>query len=127
MVVHRLEWAAACDPRTIVSNFYVPVDYADQRPRLEIEGHHDLFGDGSIVLFETFGHAPGHQSVRLALDFFDVILTGDACYFADWIDSGNRSPIVGYDKVAEAASLRRIRELRDGGARIIVPVASATA
>lgn len=120
LVVHRREWAAACDPREIVANLYVPADYAGVRPRLEVEGDHDLFGDGSVVLFETHGHTPGHQSVRVRTGGHDVVLCGDACYFAEWIDGDEGSPIIGRDKVAEVASLRRLRELRDAGSRLIV-------
>lgn len=120
MVVNWREWAAVCSPHDIVRNFYVALDYADPRPRLEVEGDHDLYGDGSIVLFETFGHTPGHQSVRLRLDGGEVVLAGDACYLTEWIDSGATSPIVGYDKAAEAASLGKLRALREQGAHILV-------
>ncbi len=120
LVVHHREWAAACDPREIAANLYVPADYADVRPRLEVEGEHDLYGDGTIVLFETFGHTPGHQSVRLRAGEHEVVLCGDACYFTAWLDSEEGSPIIGRDRAAERASLRRLRSLRDAGARIIV-------
>ena len=39
----------------------------------------DLFGDGSVVLCSTPGHAPGHQSVLVRLGSGgEVLLTGDA-------------------------------------------------
>jgi len=120
MVVHWREWAAVCSPHDIVRNFYCALDYADPRPRLEVEGDHDLFGDGKITLVETPGHTPGHQSVRVTLDGGDVVLAGDSCYLTEWIDSGATSPIVGYDKEAEVASLARLRAMRDAGAHILV-------
>lgn len=120
MVVHWREWAAVCSPHDIVRNFYVALDYADPRPRLEVEGDHDLYGDGTIVLFETPGHTPGHMSVRVRIGERDIVLAGDACYLTEWIDSGASSPIVGYDKAAESASLQRLRSLREEGARILV-------
>jgi N-acyl homoserine lactone hydrolase len=58
--------------------------------------------------------------VRLRLGDRDVVLAGDSCYLAEWIDSEETSPIVGHEKEAERSSLRRLRALRDGGARILV-------
>ena len=36
-------------------------------PVTQIEGDHDVFGDGSAVLLATPGHTPGHQSFLLRL------------------------------------------------------------
>jgi len=119
-VLHAREWAAACSPRDIVRNFYVPADYAEVRPRLAVETDHDLFGDGAVTLIETPGHTPGHMSVRVTLEGQDVVITGDACYRSEWLDTGESSPIVGYDKAAEAASLLKLRGLREEGAAILV-------
>lgn len=120
LVVHRTEWAAAHDQAEIVANFYFPVDYDDGRPRREVYGDHDLYGDGTIVLFETPGHTPGHMSVRVRLQDDDVALVGDACYFAEWVDS-EESPPIGHDKAQELASVRRLRAMRDDeGVRLIV-------
>ena len=48
-----------------------------------LAGEHDLFGDGSIVLFPTPGHTAGHQSVRVTLDNEVVIVLFDATYSID--------------------------------------------
>jgi glyoxylase-like metal-dependent hydrolase (beta-lactamase superfamily II) len=81
----------------------------------EVEGEHDLFGDGEIVLVPTPGHTPGHQSILLS---GDTLLVGDACYFADWLDS-ELSPPYGYDKQQELRSLRTVRAMRDEGVRMV--------
>ena len=39
-----------------------------------VDGEHDLFGDGSVVLLPTYGHTPGHQSMRLQLASADIVL-----------------------------------------------------
>jgi glyoxylase-like metal-dependent hydrolase (beta-lactamase superfamily II) len=28
-----------------------------------VDGEHDVFGDGILVLIPTYGHTPGHQSL----------------------------------------------------------------
>lgn len=43
-----------------------------------IEDGHDVFGDGSVVIFNTPGHTPGHTSLQLTLpESGPVMLTGD--------------------------------------------------
>jgi N-acyl homoserine lactone hydrolase len=47
-----------------------------------IDGDHDIFGDGSLVLLSTPGHTPGHQSLLVRLPKTGpVILSGDAVHF----------------------------------------------
>jgi N-acyl homoserine lactone hydrolase len=45
-----------------------------------IEGDHDLFGDGSITMFPTPGHTPGHQSLLLKgiEETGPLLISGDA-------------------------------------------------
>ena len=46
-----------------------------------LEGEHDLFGDGDLVIVPTPGHTAGHQSLRVnAGSGLRFCLTGDACY-----------------------------------------------
>ncbi len=43
-----------------------------------IGAEHDVFGDGSVVIFETPGHTPGHASLQLKMpESGTVLLTGD--------------------------------------------------
>jgi glyoxylase-like metal-dependent hydrolase (beta-lactamase superfamily II) len=43
-----------------------------------LTGRHDLFGDGSVEVFPTPGHSPGHQSLRVELpESGTVVLAGD--------------------------------------------------
>ena len=85
---------------------------------LLVDGEHDLFGDGRLVCLATHGHTPGHQSLRVRLDGGDVVLTADACYLRRTLEH-EHLPAVVYDREAMLASLRRLRALRDGGARLI--------
>ena len=119
VMVQRSEWAAAHDAAEIEANHYGPADFDGHGHEIvEVDGEHDLFGDGSVLLLPTFGHTPGHQSVLLRAESGDVVLCADACYFLPWIDT-EESPPHGRDKEEELQSLRRLRALRDGGARLI--------
>ena len=118
-MVQRSEWPAAHDAAEIEANHYGPADFDGHGHEIvEVDGEHDLFGDGSVLLLPTFGHTPGHQSVLLRAESGDVVLCADACYFLAWIDT-EESPPHGRDKEQELQSLRRLRALRDGGARLV--------
>jgi glyoxylase-like metal-dependent hydrolase (beta-lactamase superfamily II) len=80
LVLQKKEWIAATRPETIEQNSYVVRQYDLGHDRLLIDGEHDLFGDGSVVLIPTHGHTPGHQSLKVKLDDGQVILSADACY-----------------------------------------------
>ncbi|MHA7652860.1 N-acyl homoserine lactonase family protein [Mycobacterium sp. ML4] len=113
VVVQRAEWEAA-QGGSNADAAYAQVDYADVSPRL-VDGEHDLLGDGSVILCPTYGHTPGHQSVRVRLDDGRrVIIAGDACYFPENLDT-EAAPPYGWDRRREVASLRWLRDRRDVG------------
>jgi N-acyl homoserine lactone hydrolase len=118
LVVQRREWAAGHDAEQIQRQFYNPRDYQLGHDVLAVEGEYDLFGDGCIVCLPTYGHTPGHQSLRLQLDHGTVILTGDACYLRRTLDEMHLPSVVD-DPDATRRSLERLRALRDAGAQII--------
>ena len=80
VVIQRREWDAAhrddSDKRG-----YVGRDFDTGQHILQVDGEHDLFGDGSVVCIPTYGHTPGHQSLRVRTgDGSEFVLCGDACY-----------------------------------------------
>jgi glyoxylase-like metal-dependent hydrolase (beta-lactamase superfamily II) len=49
-----------------------------------IEGDHDVFGDGTVILKYTPGHTPGHQSLYVKLaNTGGVVISGDLYHYAE--------------------------------------------
>jgi glyoxylase-like metal-dependent hydrolase (beta-lactamase superfamily II) len=92
-------------------------DFDLGHPVKAIDGEYDLFGDGSFVLFPSYGHTAGHQSARVALASGDVILTADCCYLQKNLDELLLSPH-NHDQVASLTTLHHLRAMRTKGARI---------
>ena len=65
VVVQRREWEAGMDPDIAVQRGFFRRDYDLGHKVQQIDGEHDLFGDGRIVCLPTHGHTPGHQSLKL--------------------------------------------------------------
>lgn len=118
VVVQRREWHAAHDDAGIAANNYTPDDYDTGQPRLEVDGEHDLFGDGRVMCLPTYGHTPGHQSLLVRLDDGDVVLAADACYFRETLEE-LKLPLVVHDPAAMLSSLQRLRALAAVGTRIV--------
>lgn len=119
LVVQRAEWAAGRDADLAAQNSYDRRDYDLGHDVLQVDGEHDLFGDGRVVCVPTHGHTPGHQSLRVRLDDGgDVVLAADACYLRRTLEDLHLPSVV-HDRDGMLASLRRLRALRDGGTRIV--------
>jgi len=86
-----------------------------------IGAEHDVFGDGSVVIFETSGHTPGHASLQLRMpQTGPVLLTGDLYHRTESRALG-RVPRFNYNEAdtiaAFAAFEARAAEL---GAKVII-------
>lgn len=80
LVVQRREWEAGFD-RQVANHYGLRKRFFDLGHQVKlVEGEHDLFGDGSAVCVPSYGHTPGHQSLRVKSAQGDHILVGDACY-----------------------------------------------
>jgi glyoxylase-like metal-dependent hydrolase (beta-lactamase superfamily II) len=115
VVIQRDEWRAATggdDPG------YDPTLYDLGHDLLEIDGAHDLFGDGAVTCIPTPGHTCGHQSLGVITDAGPVILTADSCYFARTLDDGVLPPF-GFDLDRQRRSLDMLRRERDAGTTIV--------
>ena len=117
MLVQRREWEAGMCPDIAALHGDNRRDFDLGHKRLLIDGEHDVFGDGSVVCLPTYGHTPGHQSLRLQLDGGEVLLAADSCYFCRTLRERRLPPRV-HDREAMMASLDRLAALAAGGARI---------
>lgn len=117
VIVQETEWEAGRIPELVHANFYNPVNYDHGHLVRRIDGETDLFGDGTVVTIPTFGHTPGHQSLKLKLPGGDVVLAADACYFCQTLEN-MRLPSLVYDRARMINSLLLLRKLRRNGARI---------
>ncbi len=90
----------------------------DGRDVKTVDGEHDLFGDGSVVLLPTYGHTAGHQSLKFACAGGDTILAGDCCYFHKTL-SDMKLPGFAHDHDEQRRSIQRLKAMEDRGARII--------
>ena len=117
LVVQRKEWEAGADDERAAANAFDPKEYRTGQDVLEVDGEHDLFGDGTVVCLPTPGHTPGHQSLRVRLDGGDVVLAADACYLRRTLEELHL-PGVCAEPETMLESLRRLRALQAAGARI---------
>jgi glyoxylase-like metal-dependent hydrolase (beta-lactamase superfamily II) len=117
IVIQEREWEAGHTPEFIKANGYAPADYDHGHLVQKVDGEHDLFGDGRIVTIPTFGHTPGHQSLKVRLDSGDVVLTADACYFKETLTNLHLPQLV-HDRSQMLESLLLLRKLERAGARI---------
>ena len=117
LLIQKREWQAGKLPELQEKVGYDMRDFALGHDVIEIDGEHDLFGDGSVTLIPTYGHTPGHQSLKLRTDEGNIVLTADACYFRSVLES-LRLPRNVFDRDAMRESLLRLRALHEAGARL---------
>lgn len=78
--VQRGELAFAHWPPVYQRDVFVRADFDHALNWREVNGEHDIFNDGSVVIFPTPGHTPGHQSLLVRGKERSYILVGDAAY-----------------------------------------------
>lgn len=103
-LVQRREWDAGMDPNIVARHGFNRRDFDLGHKLHLIDGEHDVFGDGSVICFPTYGHTPGHQSLRVRLESGEIVLAADACYFCQTLHE-RRLPRYVADREAMLASL----------------------
>ena len=87
LVVQRREWEAGFE-RDVANRYGLRKRYFDLGHEVTlVDGEHDLFGDGSAVCIPSYGHTPGHQSLRVKSAQGDHLLVGDACYHGGVVET----------------------------------------
>jgi len=97
---------------------YELAEYDLGQPFLKVNGEHDLFGDGTIMIFPTLGHTPGHQSAKIKTDSGDVVLTGDCCSLKRSLDEF-KLPESCFNADQFLESLKHLAALQKKGAKVI--------
>ena len=120
-LVQRAELEAIRTPQVAKAVGYLPADCAMDVPFEVIDGEHDIFGDGTLVLTPTAGHTPGHQSLRVTLaSGQQIVLAGDACYLRETL-AHMRLPKVVWDTQQALQSLARLQRLAQQPGTMFVP------
>ena len=117
VIIQEREWEAGHLPELMNANGFNSGDYDHGHLIQTVNGEHDLFGDGRIITIPTFGHTPGHQSLKVRLDSGDIILAADACYLRESLTNLHLPHLV-YNREQMLESMLLLRRLERGGARI---------
>jgi N-acyl homoserine lactone hydrolase len=77
---------------------------------VKLDGDHDVFGDGSVVIKSTPGHTIGHQSLFVRLPKTGpVLLSGDMTHLMEnW--QAKRSPWFNFDLVQSTRSMNEMEQ-----------------
>lgn len=119
-LVQRPELEAARRPGFLPGYNPSPIDFDHPLDYQMIEGEHDVFGDGSVVLLPTYGHTPGHQSLLVRPGKgAPLVCASDACYTRENMDR-EVLPTILWSGPVMRASLAALRALRDrAGATVL--------
>ena len=84
-------------------------------------GEKDVFGDGTVIIFETPGHTPGHTSLQLTLpQSGTVLLTGDLYHRAESREL-KRVPRFNFDEEMTRRSMAAFEDRATSlGAKVII-------
>jgi glyoxylase-like metal-dependent hydrolase (beta-lactamase superfamily II) len=112
-LVQRPELEAARRPGFVPRYNPSPIDFDHPLDYRGIDGEHDVFGDGTVVLLPTYGHTPGHQSLVVkAGKEAPIVCASDACYTRENMDR-DVLPNILWDPSIMRDSLATLRKLRD--------------
>jgi N-acyl homoserine lactone hydrolase len=110
LYIQQLEYDVAFGPLAATKwNFEVEsYDKLRANKMLKLDGDHDIFGDGSLVIISTPGHTPGHQSLLVRLPKAGpVILSGDMVHLQDnWMH--RRVPSFNFNREQSLASMEKV-------------------
>jgi N-acyl homoserine lactone hydrolase len=84
ILVQREELSFALYPPVYQRLIYAQDDFNHELNWQLLDGDHDVFGDGKVIVLSTPGHTRGHQSLMVHLDGGEtIILLADAAYLLE--------------------------------------------
>ena len=115
VLVQQREWGAAFSAPLVEFGVFNPDDFDLGHDRELLDGEHDVFGDGSVVIVPTPGHTAGHQSLLIE---GRLLLTGDACYCRLALDL-DAPPPFGHDLAQQRQVFAWLRDQEAKGVRLV--------
>ena len=83
LLIQRAEWDFIFSAPQQKEAFSANYSALRNSKTIKLDGDHDVFGDGTVVLKSTPGHTPGHQSLFVKLARTGaLVLTGDLYHYA---------------------------------------------
>ena len=83
----------------------------EDTPTVQLEGDHDVFGDGKVVIYSTPGHTAGHQVLFIDLENTGkVVLSGDLYHFR-FSRENQRTPEFNFSRDQTLESMERVEAL----------------
>ncbi len=83
LLIQKPEYAAAFADEVTIP-FFDPALYGNLKNGKiqQLDGDHDVFGDGSVKIISAYGHTPGHQVLFIDLEEYGpLVLSGDLYHF----------------------------------------------
>jgi glyoxylase-like metal-dependent hydrolase (beta-lactamase superfamily II) len=85
-----------------------------------VEGNHDVFGDGRVVMLSLPGHTPGHYALLVRLAGGPVLLGGDVYHFAEQVPHRGVPPF-NWNRADSLAAMDRFdRIAKNLNAKVII-------
>ena len=115
LYIQQAEYDIAFGPEAVSKwNFEVTsYDKLRTNKTVKLNGDHDVFGDGSVVIVATPGHTPGHQALLVRLPKTGpVILSGDMVHLQEnW--THRRVPSFNFDREQSLKSMDKVAALME--------------
>ena len=105
-------------PEVVAQGFIATLDrvyesgqaYIGRREPVLLDGDHDVFGDGTVVIKSAPGHTPGHQVLFVDLaETGPLVLSGDLYHFPE-NRTLKRVPTFNFDEAQTLASMDAVED-----------------
>lgn len=108
-LLQRAEYDMAFGPEAVKWGYHI-ADYACLQQRLStlLDGDHDVFGDGRVILLSAPGHTPGHQVLYVELEQSGPVLLSGDLYYAPGDPALGWMPAWNYDAAQTRETMARL-------------------